>query len=180
MADQFNTVGEVGHAMRGIRDQLSLHAKGFGIAVLLFAGAFGGLYYQTISISRDVNELRVTAARIESKIDAIRGDTQQTRADVGAVRTSMSAIPMNRPRDGESPSDAEANLLAAFGNAFGFTVSEVTYADVLASYGSVQLLMQAASEEEVQALQAACREASSAPMLYSTTALGACAAVVNR
>lgn len=180
MADQFDTVGEVGHAMRGIRDQLRLHVIVFGAAAGLVVVAMGALFVQYNTLSRDVNDLRVMMARVESKIDAIRGDTQQTRADVGAVRTSMSAIPMNRPREDGSPSDAEANLLAAFGKAFGFTVSEATYVEALASYGSVQQMMQGASEEELRALQAACFEASTEPMLYSTTTLGACAAVVNR
>lgn len=72
MADQFKNVGEVGHAMQGIRDQLRLHVIVFGGAASLVVLALGALFVQYSSLSRDVNDLRVVMARVESKIDVQR------------------------------------------------------------------------------------------------------------
>lgn len=179
MADQFNSVSEVGHAMRGIRDQLRLHVIVFGSAASLVVLVLGALFVQYGSLSRDVNDLRVVMARVESKIDAIRGDTQQTRSDVGEVKSAMATVPTQLEQ--WTPSEAEEMLLAKFRSAFGMEAVEVggPFAALSQGYARIEEWAANASSAELKDLQTACLGAGMVPELYSTITIGACAAVVN-
>lgn len=177
MADQFKNVGEVGYAIHGIREQLSLH-KGvfmgaFGLSVIVA----GALFTQGLLTASSINDLKVIDSRLEGKIDlilsrldAIAGDTRQTRASVDEVKAALVTPP-------PSATEAETELIAKFRQSLGTDFTQTGSGTV--QYADIEKMVETLPAAERKDLEIGCLFASDKPAEYSTTVLGACAAVVN-
>lgn len=71
MPEKFETLGEVGHALEGVKEQLALHVKVFVGAFGLSVIVAGFLYNQYSGINDKVSDLKASNARIETKLEAI-------------------------------------------------------------------------------------------------------------
>ena len=80
MAEEFKTLREVGHALVGIRDQLSMMQKVFWGAAGVPVLSFGYLFVTTTTTSNVV-------ARLDERIKAAETDLGEIKSDIRAMRT---------------------------------------------------------------------------------------------
>lgn len=103
MSERFETRGEIGHSIAGVKDQLRLQARVFTVAVLISVAVLGFLYYQNMSLAERYAELQATNARIESQLQAalasvsgvmsgIKADTEQSRVDAQELKTLFASF----------------------------------------------------------------------------------------
>ena len=98
MSERFETRGEIGHSIAGVRDQLSIQAKVFTVAVGISVIVLGFLYYQYMGLAEKYAELRAAHARIEmqlaeaiANVAKVKVDTEQSRVDAQEVKTLLEA-----------------------------------------------------------------------------------------
>jgi hypothetical protein len=96
MSERFETRGEIGHSIAGVKDQLRLQARAFTVAVLISVVVLGFLYYQNASLAERYAELQAANARIEAQLQAalasvaaVKQDTEQSRVDAQAMKTAF-------------------------------------------------------------------------------------------
>ncbi len=96
MSERFETRGEIGHSIAGVRDQLSLQAKVFTVAVGIAVIVLGFLYYQYMGLEREYAELQAANQRLEAQlaaaiaaVDKVKVDTEQSRVDAREVKTLL-------------------------------------------------------------------------------------------
>jgi hypothetical protein len=98
MSERFETRGEIGHSIAGVRDQLSVQAKVFTVAVGISVIVLGFLYYQYMGLAEKYAELQAAHARIETQLAAaianvakVKVDTEQSRVDAQEVKGLLEA-----------------------------------------------------------------------------------------
>jgi len=98
MSERFETRGEIGHSIAGVRDQLSIQAKVFTVAVGISVIVLGFLYYQYMGLAEKYAELQAAHARIEmqlaeaiANVAKVKVDTEQSRVDAQEVKTLLEA-----------------------------------------------------------------------------------------
>ena len=113
MSEKFETRGEIGHALAGLRDQLAVQAKVFAVAAGLSVVALGFLYNQYAATTLKFADVLASNAQIEAKMGAMaeamtemEGEMKQVRAesdgDQGAtVATALE--PHRRPATASFP-----------------------------------------------------------------------------
>lgn len=79
MVEKFANLGEVAHALVGIRDQLSLHKLVFGGAVAIGVTAAGVLYSK-------LDAVEDSTARIETKLESIEAQLDRIALDMGDIK----------------------------------------------------------------------------------------------
>jgi hypothetical protein len=98
MSERFETRGEIGHSISGVRDQLSLQAKVFTVAVCISVVVLGFLYYQYMGLAEKYAALQAAHVRIESQLEAaianvakVKVDTEQSRVDAQELKSLLEA-----------------------------------------------------------------------------------------
>src|SRR5688572_9025371 len=98
MNERFETRGEIGHSIAGVRDQLSIQAKVFTVAVGISVIVLGFLYYQYMGLAEKYAELQAAHTRIEmqlaeaiANVAKVKVDTEQSRVDAQEVKTLLEA-----------------------------------------------------------------------------------------
>ena len=97
MSERFETRGEIGHSIAGVRDQLSVQARVFTVAVGLSVIVLGFLYYQYMGLAEKYAELQaahVSASRAQleaaiSNVAKVKVDTEQSRVDAQEVKSLL-------------------------------------------------------------------------------------------
>jgi hypothetical protein len=98
MSERFETRGEIGHSISGVRDQLSLQARVFTIAVGISVIVLGFLYYQYMGLAEKYAALQASHVKIEGQLQAaisnvakVKVDTEQSRVDAQELKTLLEA-----------------------------------------------------------------------------------------
>src|SRR5688572_33321679 len=98
MSERFETRGEIGHSIAGVRDQIALQAKVFTVAVGLSVIVLGFLYYQYMGLAGKYADLQAAHARIEAQLEAaisnvakVKVDTEQGRVDAREIKSLLEA-----------------------------------------------------------------------------------------
>lgn len=98
MSERFETRGEIGHSIAGVRDQISLQARVFTVAVGISVIVLGFLYYQYMGLAEKYADLQAAHARIETQLEAaiagvarVKVDTEQGRVDARDLKTLLEA-----------------------------------------------------------------------------------------
>lgn len=98
MSERFETRGEIGHSIAGVRDQLAVQARVFTLAVVISVAVLGFLYYQYIGLAEKYAALLTNNARIESQLQAaitaisqVKLDTEQSRVDAQELKSLFEA-----------------------------------------------------------------------------------------
>lgn len=98
MSERFETRGEIGHSIAGVRDQLSVQARVFTVAVAISIIVLGFLYYQYMGLAEKYADLQAAHARIEAQLAAaisnvakVKTDTEQSRVDAQEMKTLLEA-----------------------------------------------------------------------------------------
>ncbi len=98
MSERFETRGEIGHSIAGVRDQLAVQARIFTLAVIISLAVLGFLYYQYMGLAEKYSALLTTNARIESQLQAaianvsqVKVDTEQSRVDAQELKSLLEA-----------------------------------------------------------------------------------------
>lgn len=98
MSERFETRGEIGHSIAGVRDQLRTQARVFTMAVGISVVVLGFLYYQYMGLAEKYAALQATNVRIESQLEAaianvakVKVDTEQGRVDAQELKTLLEA-----------------------------------------------------------------------------------------
>ncbi|HEY6631414.1 MAG TPA: hypothetical protein VIZ90_08180 [Rhizobiaceae bacterium] len=98
MSERFETRGEIGQSIAGVRDQLALQAKVFTVAVGLSVIVLGFLYYQNTSLTAKYAALQEAQVRIQTQLEAaiaevgkVKVDTEQSRVDAQELKTLLEA-----------------------------------------------------------------------------------------
>ena len=93
MSEKFETRGEIGHALAGLRDQLAVQAKVFAVAAGLSVVALGFLYNQYAATTLKFADVLASNAQIEAKMGAMaaamtvmEGEMKQVRAEATAIK----------------------------------------------------------------------------------------------
>ena len=68
MSEKFETRGEIGHSLAGLRDQLAFQSKVLGAAVIMAVVALGLLFNQYSGLSLKFADLLASNSRAEAKI----------------------------------------------------------------------------------------------------------------
>ena len=96
MSERFETRGEIGHSISGVRDQLATQARVFTVAVGLSVIVLGFLYYQYMGLAEKYADLQAAHVRIESQLEAaisnvakVKLDTEQSRVDAREVKSLL-------------------------------------------------------------------------------------------
>ena len=96
MSEKFETRGEIGHALAGLRDQLALQAKVFAVAAGLSVVALGFLYNQYADTTLKFADVLASNAAIEAKMGAMaaamtemEGEMKQVRAEAAAIKSEV-------------------------------------------------------------------------------------------
>jgi hypothetical protein len=126
MTEKFETRGEIGHALAGLRDQLALQAKVFAVAAGLSVVALGFLYNQYSAVSLKFADVLAANARLETTMGVMaeamakmETEMKQVRAEAAAVKGEVeAAMAPRRPEERsfpgwigvqpKSPNDAKA------------------------------------------------------------------------
>ena len=112
MSERFETRGEIGHSIAGVRDQLALQAKVFTVAVGISVIVLGFLYYQYMGLAEKYAALQAAHVRIEGQlaaavaaVDKVKFDTEQGRVDAREIKTLLEAAlkPPGAPESGSFP-----------------------------------------------------------------------------
>lgn len=98
MSERFETRGEIGHSIAGVRDQLALQARVFTVAVGISVIVLGFLYYQYMGLAEKYADLQAAHVRIESQLETaianvakVKLDTEQSRVDAREVKSLIEA-----------------------------------------------------------------------------------------
>jgi hypothetical protein len=98
MSERFETRGEIGHSISGVRDQLALQARVFTVAVGISVIVLGFLYYQYMGLAEKYADLQAAHVRIEGQLEAaianvakVKLDTEQSRVDAREVKSLIEA-----------------------------------------------------------------------------------------
>ena len=98
MSERFETRGEIGHSISGVRDQLSIQARVFTVAVCISVVVLGFLYYQYMGLAEKYAALQATNARLEAQLEAaisnvakVKVDTEQSRVDAQELKSLLEA-----------------------------------------------------------------------------------------
>lgn len=98
MSERFETRGEIGHSIAGVRDQLRVQARVFTVAVGISVVVLGFLYYQYMGLAEKYAALQATNARLESQLEVaianlakVKVDTEQGRVDAQELKTLIEA-----------------------------------------------------------------------------------------
>jgi hypothetical protein len=98
MSERFETRGEIGHSISGVRDQLALQARVFTVAVGLSVIVLGFLYYQYMGLAEKYAALQATNARLETQLETaianvakVKVDTEQGRVDAQELKSLLEA-----------------------------------------------------------------------------------------
>ena len=96
MSEKFETRGEIGHALTGLRDQLAVQAKVFAAAAGLSVVALGFLYNQYSATTLKFADVLASNAQIEERMRAMaqamaemEGEMKQARAESVATRQTV-------------------------------------------------------------------------------------------
>lgn len=96
MSEKFETRGEIGHSLAGLRDQLAFQSKVLGVAVMLAVVALGLLFNQYSGLSLKFADLLASNSRTEVKLAAMEtmvaemeSQLRQARAENAAVRRAV-------------------------------------------------------------------------------------------
>ena len=99
MSEKFETRGEIGHSLAGLRDQLAFQSKVLGAAVIMAVVALGLLFNQYSGLSLKFADLLASNARNETKIasmDALiaemEGQLKQARAETAATKRAVDRL----------------------------------------------------------------------------------------
>ena len=98
MSERFETRGEIGHSISGVRDQLSVQARVFTVAVGISVIVLGFLYYQYMGLAEKYAELQAAHVRVEAQLEAaiagvdkVKVDTEQSRVDAQELKSLLEA-----------------------------------------------------------------------------------------
>ena len=98
MSERFETRGEIGHSISGVRDQLALQARVFTVAVGISVIVLGFLYYQYMGLAEKYADLQAAHVRIEGQLEAaianvakVKLDTEQSRVDAREIKSLLEA-----------------------------------------------------------------------------------------
>jgi hypothetical protein len=98
VSERFETRGEIGHSIAGVRDQLAVQARVFTLAVGISVAVLGFLYYQYMGLAGKYAELQAANTRIEAQLAAmtaaverVKLDTEQGRVDAREVKSLLEA-----------------------------------------------------------------------------------------
>ncbi|MCX7305812.1 MAG: hypothetical protein NTV73_16000 [Hyphomicrobiales bacterium] len=98
MSERFETRGEIGHSISGVRDQLAVQARVFTVAVGISVIVLGFLYYQYMGLAEKYADLQAAHARIEGQLEAaiasvakVKVDTEQSRVDAQELKSLLEA-----------------------------------------------------------------------------------------
>ena len=98
MSERFETRGEIGHSISGVRDQLSVQARVFTVAVGISMIVLGFLYYQYMGLAEKYAALQAAHARVEAQLEAaiagvdkVKVDTEQSRVDAQELKSLLEA-----------------------------------------------------------------------------------------
>ena len=112
MSERFETRGEIGHSIAGVRDQIAVQARVFTVAVGLSVIVLGFLYYQYMGLAEKYAELQAAHARVETQLEAaianvakVKVDTEQGRVDAREIKSLLEAAlkPPGPPTGGSFP-----------------------------------------------------------------------------
>ena len=112
MSERFETRGEIGHSIAGVRDQLALQSRVFTVAVGISVIVLGFLYYQYMGLAEKYAALQMAHARVEgqlaaaiSAVDKVKLDTEQGRVDAREIKSLLEAAlkPPSEPESGTFP-----------------------------------------------------------------------------
>jgi hypothetical protein len=111
MSEKFETRGEIGHALAGLRDQLAVQAKVFAAAAGLSVVALGFLYNQYSATTLKFADVLASNAQIEERMSAMaeamakmEGEMKQVRAEAAAVKGEIAtALEPTRPGNSSFP-----------------------------------------------------------------------------
>lgn len=109
ISERFETRGEIGHSIAGVRDQLAVQARVFTMAVGISVIVLGFLYYQYMGLAEKYAELQAANTRLEAQLQAttagmaaIKLDTEQSRVDAREIKTLFEASMRPRPPNSAS------------------------------------------------------------------------------
>ncbi len=98
MSEKFETRGEIGHSLAGLRDQLAFQSKVLLAAVIMAVVALGLLFNQYSGLSLKFADLLVSNSRNETKMDSMaaliaemEGQIKQARAETAAAKRAVDA-----------------------------------------------------------------------------------------
>ncbi|MEW9807397.1 hypothetical protein [Mesorhizobium marinum] len=98
MSERFETRGEIGHSIAGVRDQIAVQARVFTVAVAISVAVLGFLYYQNMGLAEKYAALQEANVRVEAQlasalaaVERVKLDTEQGRVDAREVKTLLEA-----------------------------------------------------------------------------------------
>ncbi len=98
MSEKFETRGEIGHSLAGLRDQLAFQSKVLGAAVIMAVVALGLLFNQYSGMSLKFGDILASDSRNEAKIEAMaaliadmESQIKQARAETAAAKRAVDA-----------------------------------------------------------------------------------------
>ena len=91
MSERFETRGEIGHSISGVRDQLAIQARVFTVAVCISVVVLGFLYYQYMGLAEKYAALQATNARLEAQLEAAISNVAKVKVDTCLLYTSDAA-----------------------------------------------------------------------------------------
>ncbi len=96
MSEKFETRGEIGHSLAGLRDQLAFQSKVLGAAVIMAVVALGLLFNQYSGLSLKFADLLVSNSRNETKLASMEAliaemesQLKQARAETVATKRAV-------------------------------------------------------------------------------------------
>ncbi len=111
MSEKFETRGEIGHSLAGLRDQLAFQSKVLGAAVIMAVVALGLLFNQYSGISLKFADLMASNSRNEAKlasmetlVSEMEDQIKQARAETAAAKRAVdNALEPTAPRSAAFP-----------------------------------------------------------------------------
>ena len=98
MSEKFETRGEIGHSLAGLRDQLAFQSKVLLASVIMAVVALGLLFNQYSGLSLKFADLLASNSRNETKMDSMaaliaemEGQIKQARAETAAAKRAVDA-----------------------------------------------------------------------------------------
>jgi hypothetical protein len=98
VSERFETRGEIGHSIAGVRDQIAVQARVFTVAVAISVVVLGFLYYQNMGLAEKYAALQEAHVRVEAQLAAalaaverVKLDTEQGRVDAREMKTLLEA-----------------------------------------------------------------------------------------
>lgn len=96
VSERFETRGEIGHSIAGVRDQLAVQARVFTLAVGISVVVLGFLYYQYMGLAGEYAALQAANQRTEAQlatalaaVERVKVDTEQSRVDAREMKTLL-------------------------------------------------------------------------------------------